>query len=221
MDDYLAVAISLAGGITVYELYVWIRPICRALTQLAIRLVPPKRRQRYEHEWQSHLGDLPNSLVALTTALGFLFSALRFRLPTIGRAMNTWFVLKVLVRRMRSEASFAQSMLKYAEAQVEEVVSDARQLNPTEQQMTAAPRAELLKQWSTVRAKGTRLTDGFADLILRIESKGDRLPARASLRLTLALLRLTHVRYKLRLLLWWNSKLNVRLPNCRPPARRP
>lgn len=202
MDDFLAVAISLAGGIAVYELYIWMRPICRAITQLAVRLLPPEKRERYEEEWQSHLGDLPNSLVTITTTSGFLFSALRLRLPAIGRAINAWFVLEVLLRWMRSEARFAQDMLRYAAARVEKEC-DLEQLDPADQRIFAAPRAELRDQWDAVKAKGIRLNSGLASLIVKLEKEGRKFPPKASLDLTLALLQLTAISYKLLLRRWW------------------
>lgn len=106
MDHYVAIAIALIVGISIFELYLWLSFCCRQITRLAVRLLPKKDRRRYEEEWSGHLRDLPHSLVALSASVGFIVTALRFKLPAIGRAVRRWMTLTIIKPQLETELRF-------------------------------------------------------------------------------------------------------------------
>ena len=101
MVDFLAVAISLAGGIAVYEFYVWLPKVNRSIMRGAVQLLPSAQKEACATEWEAHLSEMPNSLVALTESLGFVFSALRFRFSSLEHSIAGWMAVNLFLPQFR------------------------------------------------------------------------------------------------------------------------
>ncbi|HUU24183.1 MAG TPA: hypothetical protein VMW68_01260 [Methyloceanibacter sp.] len=134
--------------------------------------------------------------MALSTSLGFCFSAARFRLPTLGKEINSWYLLNVVVRRMRSEARWAENIRKRGETLGENLAA-FRSTPPNDPD--ESERLALLQEWNSVHAKALKTYDEFSSSIEWVKENRYRLPLRASLTLTYSVLHLAYVRQKLQI----------------------
>lgn len=114
VSSVLSAALSRLFADEVKEWSPW---IVSRVTEVALKLLPPNRRDRYREEWASHVTEVPGNLGKLVVALGFCSAAVRMAgwrsllaiaqsgaedaQPSISR-WRWWFVLYPTVRNSPS-----------------------------------------------------------------------------------------------------------------------
>jgi len=77
----LVAALTLIGAafskLLADEFKAWQPSLLSSILAVAVRALPPSRRNRCEEEWKSHLDTLPGDLSKLIVACGFIFAAWR------------------------------------------------------------------------------------------------------------------------------------------------
>lgn len=71
----VAISTSVLATLICAEFSQWRPPITSYILSLAVRILPPSKRERFREEWAAHLDEVPGDVSQVIVAIGFCFAA--------------------------------------------------------------------------------------------------------------------------------------------------